>query len=81
MSNTAYIAAVFGDASTLSQVRQLYPGAVAENSALGTLSMSVPLPIAIWPWLGFLSCGHGALTRASFTAGCNIAKSGRSPFH
>jgi cell division septation protein DedD len=28
---------VFGDASTLSQVQQLYPGAVAENSALGRL--------------------------------------------
>jgi hypothetical protein len=33
--NTAYIAAVFGDASTLNRVQQLYPGAVAENSALG----------------------------------------------
>jgi hypothetical protein len=34
--NNAYIAAVFGDFSTLSQVQQLYPGAVIENSALGS---------------------------------------------
>jgi hypothetical protein len=31
---------VFGDASTLSQVRQIYPSAIAENSALGTLYVS-----------------------------------------
>jgi hypothetical protein len=31
-----------------------------ENSALGSFIMSVPLPIAIWPWLGFSSCGGGA---------------------
>jgi hypothetical protein len=35
-TNRPYIAAVFGDASTLSQVRQIYPSAIAENSALGS---------------------------------------------
>ena len=33
--DTAYIAAVFGDSNTLTQVQRLYPDAVAENSALG----------------------------------------------
>ncbi len=33
--NTAYVAAVFGEGNTLSQVQQLYPEAFAENSGLG----------------------------------------------